>query len=307
MDAACPWNLLVSFVLASSLALSSRAFGATFTFVNSCQYTIWPGVLSNAGSLLLANGGFELQPGQSAQLEPSTGWSGRFWGRTGCSFSSSGEGTCASGDCGGKLQCSGAGAATPATLAEFTLAGMQSNIKQDFYDVSLVDGYNIPITVTPKGGSGTCGTAGCSSDLNLNCPSELQDLNDGGVVGCKSACNAFQSPQYCCQGAYANPTTCQPSVYSEIFKTACPNAYSYAYDDPTSTFTCTAAPNYSIVFCPNSPSQKSTTGVQPVSNAVDSGASASAGAKTEEGKRLVTFMTLFLGGVAVLGASGWRQ
>lgn len=238
------------------------ASATTFTFVNSCTYTVWPGVLSNAGWPLLSDGGFELASGQSTNLEAPAGWSGRFWGRTGCIFTSSGEGTCASADCGGKLQCAGAGAAIPATLAEFTLAGTQSISNLDFYDVSLVDGYNIPIAVVPTGGSGTCGTAGCGTNLDLNCPTELQVLEQGSIVGCKSACDAFQSPQYCCQGAYANPSTCKPTTYSELFKTACPNAYSYAYDDPTSTFTCTGA-DYSIVFCASSvSSQKSTTGLQ---------------------------------------------
>jgi hypothetical protein len=72
----------------------------------------------------------------------------------------------------------------------------------------------------------------------------------GGVVACKSACEAFRLDQYCCSGEFANPTTCQPSFYSTIFKRACPRAYSYAFDDGTSTFTCKAN-DYAIVFCPS--------------------------------------------------------
>ncbi|KAI5079982.1 hypothetical protein GOP47_0005461 [Adiantum capillus-veneris] len=251
-----------------SALCNNVAFAAKFTIANGCSYPVWPGILSNAGSTLLGNGGFELAPGQSASIQVSPGWSGRLWGRTECKFSASGTGTCASGDCGGKLQCQGAGATPPATLAEFTLAGRQPNVKQDFYDVSLVDGYNIPIAVVPTSGIGTCGTAGCARDLNTNCPAELQvvseGMSDGGssvVVGCKSACDAFGDPRYCCAGAYANPTTCKPSSYSEIFKSACPRAYSYAFDDPTSTFTCTNA-DYTILFCPSSSSQKTVTGLQ---------------------------------------------
>jgi hypothetical protein len=44
-----------------------------------------------------------------------------------------------------------------------------------------------------------------------------------------------------------------------MFKRACPRSYSYAYDDATSTFTCTGT-DYSITFCPrpgNPNSQKS--------------------------------------------------
>lgn len=57
--------------------------------------------------------------------------------------------------------------------------------------------------------------------------------------------------KYCCSGEFANPNTCQPSYYSTLFKKACPRAYSYAFDDGTSTFTCKAY-EYDIVFCPNS-------------------------------------------------------
>jgi hypothetical protein len=90
----------------------------------------------------------------------------------------------------------------------------------------------------------------------IGCPKELQLVGDdigyqGSVIGCKSACEAFGSDQYCCSGQFANPTTCQPSYYSTIFKKACPRAYSYAFDDGTSTFTCKAY-EYDIIFCPTS-------------------------------------------------------
>ncbi|KAG2319705.1 hypothetical protein Bca52824_012918 [Brassica carinata] len=81
------------------------------------------------------------------------------------------------------------------------------------------------------------------------CPNELSVRNGGSVVACKSACAAFDKPEFCCTGQFNQPETCPPTDYSRIFKTACPKAYSYAYDDATSTFTCANA-NYSIIFCP---------------------------------------------------------
>ncbi|RRT68285.1 hypothetical protein B296_00018524 [Ensete ventricosum] len=131
----------------------------------------------------------------------------------------------------------------------------------DFYDVSLVDGYNLPVLVVPQGGSGGgCSSTGCPADLNGVCPSDLKvvlSASDGGSesVACKSACEAFGSPQYCCSGDYGSPNTCKPSSYSQFFKNACPRAYSYAYDDATSTFTCASA-DYLITFCPSTTSQK---------------------------------------------------
>ncbi|MCO5573804.1 hypothetical protein L7F22_027579 [Adiantum nelumboides] len=235
-----------------------------FTLVNSCSYQIWPGV---SGTPPLGAGGFTLPPGQSTVLRPPSGWSGRIWGRTGCAFdANTGQGACATGDCGGILECKGAGGAPPVTLAEFTLGD------KDFYDVSLVDGYNLPLTVSaigadvaPTGGAGTggttfvCATAGCTSDALLGgtggatCPAQLIQTNSAGqAVACRSACEAFAAPQYCCTGAFSTPQTCGPSSYSQLFKSACPTAYSYAYDDPSSTFTCGGAAGYTITFCPSS-------------------------------------------------------
>lgn len=190
-----------------------------------------------------------LAPGASAQFSAPPGWSGRFWGRTGCSFDASGQGKCLTGDCGGALKCSGGGT-PPATLAEFTLAN--SNTNMDFYDVSLVDGYNIKMSVVATGGTGACQHAGCVSDLNSGCPKELQVLDpaSGSVVACKSACLAFNTPEYCCTKDFASPTKCKPTQYSQLFKKACPAAYSYAYDDPTSTCTCSGS-DYLITFCPH--------------------------------------------------------
>ncbi|KAL3515010.1 hypothetical protein ACH5RR_021912 [Cinchona calisaya] len=242
-------TLILTFSLAF-LILSTGVYGTTFTFVNKCEYTVWPGVLANAGSPTLESTGFELSSDASRSFIAPTGWSGRFWGRTGCNFDGSGSGSCATADCGtGQVECNGAGAAPPATLAEFSLG----TGGQDFYDVSLVDGYNVAMIVEGTGGSGMCASTGCVTDLNRICPSELK-VGDGDA--CKSACEAFGSPEYCCSGEYNSPSSCKPSVYSQMFKSACPRSYSYAYDDPTSTFTCTGA-DYTVTFCPSMPSQKS--------------------------------------------------
>nr|XP_027190638.1 thaumatin-like protein 1b isoform X2 [Cicer arietinum] len=232
---------------------------------------VWPGILSNAGVAPLSTTGFVLQSGDSKSITPPASWGGRFWGRTLCSQDSTGKFTCVTGDCNsGRLECSGNGATPPATLAEFTLDGSGG---LDFFDVSLVDGYNVPMLVVPQGGSGdNCTSTGCVGDLLSACPSELKVTSVDGKesVACKSACEAFGSAQYCCSGAYGSPNTCKPSSYSEIFKNACPRAYSYAYDDKTSTFTCESAADYTITFCSsttngngNSPSQKSWQGQNP--------------------------------------------
>lgn len=186
--------------------------------------------------------------GGTIQLPAPPGWSGRFWARTGCVFDDAGNGNCSTGNCGGGIQCTGGGV-PPVSLVEFTIAGASAEIK-DFYDVSLVDGYNVGIGVRPSGGSGDCQYAGCLADVNANCPAELQVVDGAGaVVACKSACAQFNTPEFCCTGEHATPDKCGPTGYSRVFKNACPSAYSYAYDDLSSTCTCIGS-DYLITFCP---------------------------------------------------------
>ncbi|MBA0606945.1 hypothetical protein Godav_019328 [Gossypium davidsonii] len=235
--------LFFSIYLLSLISFFHGTSGTTFTLVNKCDYTVWPGILGNTQ---LDSTGFELPSGGSRSFQAPPSWSGRFWGRTGCaSDQTTGQLICQTGDCGStQIECNGRGATPPATLAEFTTGSGT----QDFYDVSLVDGFNLPMIVEPSGGLGMCFSTGCINDLNRQCPTELRV--DSGEA-CNSACEAFGTPEYCCSGPYATPDTCKPSVYSEMFKAACPKAYSYAYDDATSTFTCTGA-DYTITFCPSS-------------------------------------------------------
>ncbi|KAF4368616.1 hypothetical protein CsatB_008200 [Cannabis sativa] len=224
--------LIVSF--GANLSESARMF----TIINNCKETIWPGVTPGEN---FNGGGFALKPGQSIVFTAPVAWSGRIWGRTGCKFDQSGVGKCETGACGDALKCGSSGK-TPATLAEFTLAS------PDFYDVSLVDGFNLPIVVTPLHGQGNCSVAGCDGDLRTSCPNELAVKSNGKTIACRSACDVFDTDEYCCRGLYGNPVVCQPTFYSKKFKNACPNAYSYAYDDPTSIFTCTGT-DYVVAFC----------------------------------------------------------
>ncbi|KAJ6405271.1 hypothetical protein OIU84_013275 [Salix udensis] len=209
-----------------------------FTIVNYCQETVWPGITQGDN---FNGGGFELKSGQSIVFTAPVGWNGRIWGRTGCKFDQNGSGSCKTGACGTSLKCKASGE-PPASLAEFTLAAL------DFYDVSLVDGFNLPITVTPINGKGNCSSVGCDEDLRNTCPSELAVKSNGKVIACRSACDVFSTDEYCCRGVYGNPVVCQPTYYSKTFKQACPTAYSYAYDDPTSIFTC-AGTDYTVAFC----------------------------------------------------------
>ncbi|KAJ6848745.1 thaumatin-like protein 1b [Iris pallida] len=102
----------------------------------------------------LSQTGFEL--GNGATSTPVTapmGWVGRMWARTGCATDASGRFSCETGDCStGVVSCNGAGGAPPVTLLEFTLQGDGG---KDFYDTSLVDGFNLRRLFPSKEGRAT--------------------------------------------------------------------------------------------------------------------------------------------------------
>ncbi|KAK9921063.1 hypothetical protein M0R45_029595 [Rubus argutus] len=241
-------RVLLSLTLAIFFA---GAHAATITFTNKCPYTVWPGTLTSDQQPQLSSTGFELKTGGTNQLTTPVPWKGRFWGRTGCSTAADGKFTCATAECSsGQVTCNGNGAIPPATLVEINIA---ANGGQDFYDVSLVDGFNLPMSVAPQGGNapGDCRSSSCPANVNAVCPADLQVKgSDGSVIACKSACVAFNKPEYCCTPPNETPDKCPPTDYSKIFKDQCPQAYSYAYDDLTGTFTCSGGPNYAITFCP---------------------------------------------------------
>ncbi len=105
----------------------------------------------------------------------------------------------------------------------------------------------------PKGTDKNCGAAACTTPLqSFKCPKELQVIKNGKLVECLTACTKFKTPQYCCTGAFGSEQSCLPKSwptnYAKIFKDACPDAYSYAFDDAKSTFACRNT-DYDITFC----------------------------------------------------------
>ncbi|KAJ7058430.1 thaumatin-like protein [Mycena amicta] len=246
-----------------SLAAASVATARTFTVKNSCSYTVWPAIFTdlNAGSALPDQPtSWEAAPGSSVSFNVPDNWTaGRIWGRTECDFSTNpGPNSCATGGCNGGLLCdphSGTGV-PPATVAEWTLAGGGTT---DNYDVSLVDGFNIPVEVTNNVG---CDVPSCPVDLNPNCPSELQHHDaSGNIAGCLSACaaNVDGNPgdsANCCSGSHNVPATCPSSGVADYsyFKSSCPNSYAYAYDESSGTalWYCDSSlgADYTVTFCP---------------------------------------------------------
>ncbi|KAF1833071.1 thaumatin family protein [Decorospora gaudefroyi] len=281
---------------------------------NNCPDTIWPGISTQSGTGP-AQTGFELQTGETLNQTVSEDWQGRVWGRTNCSFNSDGSAAesgsgraCLSGDCNGALNCQ-VGGDVPVSLAEFALDVGDGNT---YYDISLVDGYNIPLAIVlqpldnatledipPNLTNPSCqGTDGLLAPQGYNpypefpnflgtnssfplpfdqsvdeetistwCPWDLQQdppTKPGDGVypypdasperplfnPCFSACAKNNQPEDCCTGQYNSPSACQPSEYSRNVKTVCPDAYSYAFDDQTSTFIIPSGAGFEVVFCP---------------------------------------------------------
>ncbi|KAG5234617.1 G-type lectin S-receptor serine/threonine-protein kinase [Salix suchowensis] len=210
-----------SSVLVAHLFISA-VVSTTFTITNSCNYTVWPGVYSD-GTPAFSTAGFSLEKNESKILKAPASWIGHFWGRTYCTEDSSGIFSCITGDCGsGKLECSGNFGRVRATLAEFGIGGSSG---LDYYDVSLVDGFNLPLLVVPS--DQNCSSTGCIGDVIESCPTELE-VTEGKSVGCKGACHALGSSIYCCDGTSSSA--------------------GYAYDTHT-TYSCPST-DYQIIFCP---------------------------------------------------------
>ncbi|KAK7253029.1 hypothetical protein RIF29_37415 [Crotalaria pallida] len=218
---------LCSLLVLSAYLVITQA--ANFEIVNNCPYTVW--------AAASPGGGRRLDRGQTWNLWVNAGTAmARIWGRTGCNFDGSGRGRCQTGDCTGGLNCQGWGV-PPNTLAEFAL---NQYANQDFYDISLVDGFNIPMDFYPLNGG--CHKLSCTADINGQCPNELRAPG-----GCNNPCTVFKTNEYCCTNGQGS---CGPTKFSRFFKDRCRDAYSYPQDDPTSTFTCPAGSNYKVVFCP---------------------------------------------------------
>ncbi|KAJ6522760.1 thaumatin [Mycena vulgaris] len=251
----------MKFFIALSLAVSSTVVAQrTITVYNGCPFTVWPALFTSAGGRPSQATGWVANPFTPVTFSVPSDWNGRIWGRRNCQFSAGGGGganSCLDGGCNGGLLCdlvTGTGV-PPATLAEFNLGAGGT----DFYDVSLVDGYNLPMRIDNNAG---CGIPDCPVDLGPNCPALLIGPFDGSgfPVGCKSACvvdalngRAADSPN-CCSGSHDTPATCPSSGVTDYnyFKSNCPKAYAYAYDDATSLFTCPSSSNaaYTVTFCP---------------------------------------------------------
>ncbi|XP_060171280.1 thaumatin-like protein 1 [Lycium barbarum] len=200
---------------------------------NNCPFTVWAAAVPGGGRRLAYGAAWRIP-----QTNLSSISSRRIWGRTNCNFDTSGRGQCQIGDCKGLLECQDYGT-PPVTLAEYTL-NLSNN--KDYFDISLVDGFNLPMEFSPASTDKCSARISCTADIIGQCPNELRTPG-----GCNSPCTVFKTDLYCCRNKSNN---CGPTNLSKFFKDRCSTSYSYPKDDTTSLFNCPSGINYRVVFCP---------------------------------------------------------
>lgn len=187
------------------LAKSSSAYDGEIRITNNCGQNLWVGYRGSS------SGNFELSNGQSRTITLVGGKNGVVWGQLNC-----GGGGCDAGP-------------DRISLAEMH---WESN-GHLWYDISQVDGYNLPITMSPYNPSSTgrCRTVNCNFNYQANCPAELKYDR-----GCKSNCRFNQGSGSCQQ-------------YIQKVKSVCPNVYTYPSDDAAGMSDCWNSNGINVKFC----------------------------------------------------------
>ncbi|XP_049397616.1 thaumatin-like protein [Solanum stenotomum] len=216
----------------TSYVFSTQA-DTTIEIRNNCPFTVWAAAVPGGGRPLEYGGTWKIEPDITVV---SSTKKGRIWGRTNCNFNTFGRSQCQTGDCNGLLECQGYGT-PPVTLAEYALNQFNNS---DFLDISLVDGFNIPMEFSPASADECSVRIRCTADIIGQCPNELRTPG-----GCNNPCTVFKTEEYCCPSV-----SCGPTNYSRFFKDRCSTSYSYPMDDSTSTFICPGGTSYKVVFCP---------------------------------------------------------
>lgn len=181
---------------------------------------------------------FPLPAKSNKTITVDNDWEGRVWAQESCHPPEN---------------CLQAGAHNPASLAEFKMSGA-NNV--DYYDISFVDGYNLPLRVEPtkleqdhtvSSDPRHCRATYCSS--MPDCPADLRFQEGKTWTACQSACSRYRQDEYCCTGAHSTPETCTSNHFSRAIKAVCSDVYTYAFDDAFSVYAC-HAPSYIVSFCP---------------------------------------------------------
>ncbi|KAG4076940.1 hypothetical protein HA402_015927 [Bradysia odoriphaga] len=239
--------------------------GRSITFLNRCNFPIWINPFP-----ILGNGIQRLEQNARTTCNiPDSGWRGRVWPKTGCD--NNGQ-NCAVGQ--SIPPCPSTGCQPPAeTKVEFFYPASIDRIAV-WYDISLVDGYSLPMEIIPDKQEGSCVTTNCAMKLD-SCPSnenlvgDLRIIRNDRVVQCLAPCKKWNYPppygmgkseridpglHLCCPTPPISPQECTAGIvtqtqYVNLIHRDCPTAYSYAYDDEGGLHNCPNPTNFNVNIC----------------------------------------------------------
>nr|ACG39316.1 pathogenesis-related protein 5 precursor [Zea mays] len=207
---------LAAVLLATAARQPSPVMSTTttnLTLHNLCPYPVWPLVTANAGNPSIPTDA-DGEPagrldgngeGLATLAFPPGAWSGRVVARTGCTGGDDNDEADAYDPLlpTPPLRCT-TGDAPPVTVAQVSVGGTGGAAA---YSVSLVDGFNVAVVVTPHGmppeGTGPrrrCPTLGCAVDLGAECPHRAPARPEEGAAParprrrCSSTCAPTRGP-----------------------------------------------------------------------------------------------------------------
>ncbi|KAM3292907.1 hypothetical protein ACQJBY_036501 [Aegilops geniculata] len=221
--------ILVLAVL-TPMAATSQDTATNLTLHNLCAYPVWPLITPNIGLPAIPDlddaasrldGGGE---GLVTLAFPSGAWSGRVVARTGCSSSDDYDSSSPSPSSpAAATRCDTGMPPAPVTVAQVSVHGSGGLAE---YSVSLVDGFNLPVIVTPHGfeQGRQCPSLGCAVDLDVDCPRDARAPAGG----------------------------CRAQGQGHFFKERCPDTRTTPTDVEATPQRCIQPRELKIVFCPDS-------------------------------------------------------
>ena len=277
--------LIATIAVSGSVAAQTAGTTGRLTVANHCSFPIWLQLESNsdtpgvpvlpktppdgAANILPLNAG----EGPLTVAIPDVGWAGRFFPKLGCSPQTGND--CQGGQA--LSPCPAGGCQPPATTKiEFNYANLTTS-RDSWYDISLVDGYNLAARITPRVASGgSCTATSCSLSFAACPASEIDGVGNllfeqgGTPLWCYSPCDKWTYPtfggmgrsnqiepgrSFCCPNPPVSSQECNAGAvvqtqYVTTVRRDCPSAYSFAFDDRGGNHNCPTATTFDVVLCP---------------------------------------------------------
>ncbi|KAL2645299.1 hypothetical protein R1flu_012886 [Riccia fluitans] len=217
--------------LAIIAGLLTPAFGCGINIINRCPYMVTTCAQANRapGQSKTKLAQFNLQAGQSQFLDFGSA----------CKWNNGAIWPSVRGKCESPFVANEANDWDTTNWAELNIGAGGL----DYYDVSNVVAYTLPMKIRPTNPSRPPSGRQCGSPQCIinNIPAFCQGNNK--LI-------QFPTGAYVCQNTDGLAQR-GPTDGTRVFKNACPDAYSYNFDDATSVYACPTGTNYEVIFCPS--------------------------------------------------------